>query len=209
MVGHLHLQSMEESLKGKSREGLLDSPDSGLPPSPSPPFCPLSPTAIEHHGYWRKESREGKLLPYLLLNSQGGDVRSRMQPVVFGESIEVNPKPTTQIRFSSEVKYDSHRHYRDEVYCARVPTVTNYSETVVALQNRTWRSYKSEVHFEPRHRPIHFQSTAIVYPKLTRNIYRTTLSYDANGAGSRRFVSTVRLESSEDASPCIIYSEDL
>lgn len=62
MVGHLHLQSMEESLKGKSREGLLDSPDSGLPPSPSPPFCPLSPAAIEHHGYWRKESREGKLV---------------------------------------------------------------------------------------------------------------------------------------------------
>lgn len=72
MVGHLHLQAMEESLKGKSREGLLDSPDSGLPPSPSPPFCPLSPSTAEprtpigtdHHGgmYWRKEGREGKLV---------------------------------------------------------------------------------------------------------------------------------------------------
>ncbi|TSO88064.1 hypothetical protein Baya_10511 [Bagarius yarrelli] len=75
MVGHLHLQAMEESresLKGKSREGLLDSPDSGLPPSPSPPFCPLSPSTAEprtpigaeHHGEtcWRKEGREGKLV---------------------------------------------------------------------------------------------------------------------------------------------------
>ncbi|KAG7332037.1 hypothetical protein KOW79_003871 [Hemibagrus wyckioides] len=219
MVGHLHLQAMEESLKGKSREGLLDSPDSGLPPSPSPPFCPLSPSTAEprtpigadHHGgmYWRKEGREGKLLPYLLLNSQGADVKSRMHPVVFGESIEVNPRPTTEMRFSSEVKYDSHRHYRDEVYCARVPTVTSYSETVVALQNHTWRSYKSEVHFQPRHRPVHYQSTAIIYPKHARNTYRTTLHYNANAAGRRRFVSTVRLESSEDGSPCIIYTEEL
>lgn len=43
MVGHLQLQGMDESLKEKSREGLLDSPDSGLPPSPSPPFYSLSP----------------------------------------------------------------------------------------------------------------------------------------------------------------------
>lgn len=74
MVGHLHLQAMDESLKGKNREGLLDSPDSGLPPSPSPPFCSISPGLIEsrsgscttpvesHHGYYKKESREGKLV---------------------------------------------------------------------------------------------------------------------------------------------------
>ncbi len=47
MVGHLHLQAMDESLKGKNREGLLDSPDSGLPPSPSPPFYSLSPGILE------------------------------------------------------------------------------------------------------------------------------------------------------------------
>lgn len=74
MVGHLHLQAMDESLKGKNREGLLDSPDSGLPPSPSPPFCSLSPGLLEprsgscstpvdiHHGCDRKEGREGKLV---------------------------------------------------------------------------------------------------------------------------------------------------
>lgn len=74
MVGHLHLQAMDDSLKGKNREGLLDSPDSGLPPSPSPPFCSLSPGLIEsrsgscttpvenHHGYYKRESKEGKLV---------------------------------------------------------------------------------------------------------------------------------------------------
>lgn len=49
MVGHLHLQGMEESLKEQSREGLLDSPDSGLPPSPSPspPFYSLAPGILD------------------------------------------------------------------------------------------------------------------------------------------------------------------
>lgn len=115
------------------------------------------------------------------------------------------------IRFNSAVKYASDRHFRDQVYCAQVQTATSFSETVVAVQNCTWRSYKSEVHFEPRHRPLHFQSTAIVFPKHARNTYRTTLNYNSNrnAAGRRWFVSTVRLESTEDASPCIIYTEDL
>lgn len=117
----------------------------------------------------------------------------------------------TAVRFNSAVKYASDRHFRDQVFCAQVPTATSFSETVVAVQNCTWRSYKSEVHFEPRHRPLHFQSTTIVYPKHTRNTYRTTLNYNGNrnAAGRRRFVSTVRLESTEDVSPCIIYTEDL
>lgn len=80
MVGHLHLQAMDDSLKGKNREGLLDSPDSGLPPSPSPPFYSLSPgltesrsssctTPVEsHHGYYKKETREGKLVRTVSLN---------------------------------------------------------------------------------------------------------------------------------------------
>jgi len=81
MVGHLHLQAMDESLKGKNREGLLDSPDSGLPPSPSPPFYSLSPgilesrtgscsTPTELHGYSRKESREGKLVCIHIMKPQ-------------------------------------------------------------------------------------------------------------------------------------------
>uniref|UniRef100_A0AAZ3SHP3 Refilin A n=1 Tax=Oncorhynchus tshawytscha TaxID=74940 RepID=A0AAZ3SHP3_ONCTS len=147
-------------------------------------------------------------LPYLLLNSTGTDPRTRMYPVFFGESIEVNPKPETEIKCNSEVKYDSDRHYRDQVYCAPVPTVTSYSEMVVAVQNCTWRRYKSQVYLEPRQRPLHYQSTTIVYPKHAKNTYRTTLNY--NAAGSQRwFVSTVQLKSREDSSPCIIYAEDL
>ncbi|XP_029016722.1 refilin-A [Betta splendens] len=220
MVGHLHLQAMDESLKGKNREGLLDSPDSGLPPSPSPPFCSLSPAPVEprsgscatpvesHHGCSKKESREGKLLPYLLLSAGGADPKGRMHPVFFGESIEVNPKPEQNIKCNSEVRYDSDKHYQDRVYCAPVPTATAFSETVVAVRDCTWRSYKSQVYLEPRQRPVSYRSTTIIYPKHAKSTYRTTLSY--NAAGARRwFVSTVQLESSEDTSPCIIYTEDL
>lgn len=37
-------------------------------------------------------------LPYLLLNATGPDPRTRMHPVFFGESIEVNPKPEQEIK---------------------------------------------------------------------------------------------------------------
>lgn len=220
MVGHLHLQAMDESLKGKNREGLLDSPDSGLPPSPSPPFCSLSPGLVEsrsgscttpdhqqhqQNAYYRKE---GKLLPYLLLNSTGPDPRTRMHPVFYGESIEVNPTSEQEIKCTSEVKYDSDRHYRDQVYCVPVPTPTCFSETVVAVRNCTWRSYKSQVYLEPRQKPLSYRSTTIIYPKHAKNTYRTTLNYKASGS-RRWFVSTVQLESSEDSSPCVIYTEDL
>ncbi|XP_061842021.1 refilin-A [Nerophis lumbriciformis] len=221
MVGHLHLQAMDESLKGKNREGLLDSPDSGLPPSPSPPFCSLSPALIEPRGdscttpvenqqaAWKKEhSREGKLLPYLLLNTTGTDPRTRMLPVFYGEGIEVDPKPEQEIKCTSAVRYDSDKHYRDNVYCLPVPTAMSYSETVVAVPNCTWRSYKSQVYLEPRQKAISYQSTTIVYPKHAKNIYRTTLSYKAS-TSRRWFVSRVRLESNEESSPCIIYTEDL
>lgn len=48
MVGHLHLQAMGDT-REQSRDGLLDSPDSGLPPSPSPspPFYVLSPGTLD------------------------------------------------------------------------------------------------------------------------------------------------------------------
>lgn len=246
MVGHLHLQAMDDSLKGKNREGLLDSPDSGLPPSPSPPFCSLSPAPLccsppapdlqdfsknlpdlqgfsknlpdlqdfsknppdlqNLQDFSQEDHREGKLLPYLLLGASGPDPRIRMLPVFFGESIEVNPKPQQEIKCSSEVKYDSERHYRDQVYCAPVPTPTRYSETVVAVHDCTWRSHKSQVYLEPRTKALHHRTTTIVFPKHAKSLYRTTLTYDP--AGTRRwFVSTVQLESAED--PCILYTEDL
>ncbi|XP_077165469.1 refilin-A [Paroedura picta] len=216
MVGHLQLQGMEDSLKEKNREGLLDSPDSGLPPSPSPPFYSLSPGIIENraggsslaadllgHGL-RKDAKEGKVIPYLLLNAS----TPRMYPVFFGESIEVNPEPAQEIRCNSEVKYGSERHYKDDIFYCPIPTVTTYSETIIATPNCTWRNYKSQLTFEPRQKPLRFQSTTIIFPKHAKNIYRTTLNCSL-GCAKRWFASSVQLELCEENSPSLIYTGNL
>ncbi|NWZ24794.1 RFLA protein, partial [Asarcornis scutulata] len=218
MVGHLQLQGMDESLKEKSREGLLDSPDSGLPPSPSPPFYSLSPGEGRAGGGGsgadppaqghRREAKDGKVMPYLLLNPTMPEMRPRMYPVFFGESIEVSPEPVQEIRCNSEVKYDSEKHYRDDIFYGPIPTVTTYSETVIAAPNCTWRNYKSQLIFEPRQKPLRFQSTTIIFPKRAKNIYRTTLNYSL-GCAKRWFSSSVQLELCEETSPCVIYSETL
>ncbi|XP_063272190.1 refilin-A [Prinia subflava] len=217
MVGHLQLQGMDESLKEKSREGLLDSPDSGLPPSPSPPFYSLSPGEGRAGGSGgadppapghRREAKDGKVMPYLLLNPSMPEIRPRMYPVFFGESIEVNPEPVQEIRCNSEVKYDSEKRYRDDIFYGPIPTVTTYSETVIAAPNCTWRNYKSQLTFEPRQKPVRFQSTTIIFPKRAKNIYRTTLSYSL-GCAKRWFASSVQLELCEDTSPCVVYSDAL
>lgn len=106
------------------------------------------------------------------------------------------------------MKYDSDKRYKNQVLCAPIPTPTSFSESVVVVQNCTWRSYKTQVYLEPRQKPLRYQSTTIIYPKHARNTYRTTLNYNAT-VSRRWFVSTVQLESSEDTSPCIIYTEDL
>nr|XP_006209600.1 refilin-A [Vicugna pacos] len=95
-------------------------------------------------------------------------MRPRILPVFFGESIEVNPEPTHEIRCNSEVKYASEKHFRDKVVFAPVPTVTAYSETIVAAPNCTWRSYRSQLTLEPRPRALRFRSTTIIFPKLAR-----------------------------------------
>ncbi|XP_044296664.1 refilin-A isoform X2 [Varanus komodoensis] len=218
MVGHLQLQGMEDSLKEKNREGLLDSPDSGLPPSPSPPFYSLSPgiaesraggsgSSMEFLGH-RKDGREGKLIPYVLLNASASEIRPRLYPVFFGESIEVNPEPAQEIRCNSEIKYGSERHYRDDVFYCPMPTITTYRETVIAAPNCTWRNYKSQLIFEPRQKPLRFQSTTIIFPKHARNIYRTTLNCSL-GSAKKWFASSVQLELCEENSPCIVYTETL
>uniref|UniRef100_A0A452F8C0 Refilin A n=1 Tax=Capra hircus TaxID=9925 RepID=A0A452F8C0_CAPHI len=170
MVGHLHLQGMEESLKEKSREGVLDSPDSGLPPSPSPspPFYSLAPGILDARAPGPGEARAVSTTP-------AREMRPRMLPVFFGESIEVNPEPTPEIRCNSEVKYASEKHFRDKVFYAPVPTVTAYSETIVAAPNCTWRNYRSQLTLEPRPRALRFRSTTIIFPKCASNSFRTTL----------------------------------
>ncbi|XP_028914671.1 refilin-A isoform X2 [Ornithorhynchus anatinus] len=244
MVGHLHLQGMEESLKERSREGLLDSPDSGLPPSPSPPFYALSPdgraaggSAIPtdpsavapqegresvHPGFGDQSSgvcdNHLLLLDHLRLAKPQvpcafpctlvPEMRPRMYPVFFGESIEVNPQPGQEIRWNSEVKYDSEKHYRDDIFYVPVPTVTSFSETIIATPNCTWRNYKTQLHLEPRPRPLRFQTTTIIYPKHAKNTFRTTLRCSL-GCPKRWFASSVRLELWEEPGGCALCPEDL
>lgn len=106
------------------------------------------------------------------------------------------------------MKYDSEKHYRDDIIYGPIPTVTTYSETVIAAPNCTWRNYKSQLIFEPRQKPLRFQSTTIIFPKRAKNIYRTTLNYSL-GCAKRWFSSSVQLELCEETSPCVIYSETL
>ncbi|XP_059977179.1 refilin-A isoform X1 [Lagenorhynchus albirostris] len=201
MVGHLHLQGMEESLKEKSREGLLDSPDSGLPPSPSPspPFYSLAPGILDARAGGSGASSEapgpGEAKAPLPLppSTPAREMRPRMLPVFFGESIEVNPEPTPEIRCNSEVKYASERHFRDKVFYAPVPTVTAYSETIVAAPNCTWRSYRSQLTLEPRPRALRFRSTTIIFPKRARSSFRTTLHLSL-GRPRRWFTASVQLQ---------------
>ncbi|XP_078083787.1 refilin-A [Mustelus asterias] len=219
MVGHLSLQGMDDNFETKcwKREAFLDSPDSGLPPSPNLPFFTLSPRIAEDN---RKStisratpataalSPEGKLIPYVVLNSPPLEPRPRMHPVFFGESIKVNCESAQEIRCHSLVNYNSDKHYRDCVYFQPIPAVTSYSETVIAIPNCTWRNYKSQLTLEPRQKALRFQSTTIIFPKHAKNIYRTTLSY--NAVSSRRhFMSSVQLQTIDKVNPCLIYMEDL
>ncbi|XP_066871243.1 refilin-A isoform X2 [Kogia breviceps] len=121
------------------------------------------------------------------------EMRPRMLPVFFGESIEVNPEPTPEIRCNSEVKYASEKHFRDKVFYAPVPTVTAYSETIVAAPNCTWRSYRSQLTLEPRPRALRFRSTTIIFPKRARSSFRTTLHLSL-GRPRRWFTASVQLQ---------------
>uniref|UniRef100_A0A8C5KEA6 Refilin A n=1 Tax=Jaculus jaculus TaxID=51337 RepID=A0A8C5KEA6_JACJA len=174
MVGHLHLQAMGDSLQEQSPEGLLDSPDSGLPPSPSPPFYTLSPGALDTRA--TSEPPGPREAPSLLLTPlAASEMRPRLLPVFFGETIKVDPEPAHEIRCNSEVTYASERHFRDKIFYVPVPTVTAYSETIVAAPNCTWRNYRSQLTLEPRPRALHFGCTTIIFPKLARSSFRTTL----------------------------------
>ncbi|ELW65472.1 Protein FAM101A [Tupaia chinensis] len=161
MVGHLHLQGMEDSPKEQSREGLLDSPDSGLPPSPgpSPPFYSLAPGILD--------ARAGGGAP---------------EPPGPGEA---------------------RAHFRDKVFYVPVPTVTAYSETIVAAPNCTWRSYRSQLTLEPRLPALHFRSTTVIFPKRARTSFRTTL-HCSLGRPSRWFSSRVELQLCQAPGPHLL-----
>ncbi|KAG8146379.1 hypothetical protein E2320_012729 [Naja naja] len=209
MVGHLQFQGMDNTNKEKNRESLLDSPDSGLPPSPSPPFYSLSPGGAENKAVDKnscteildqgpgRDGPEGKQIPCVFLNSYASETRPRLYPVFFGESIEVNPEPAQEIRCNSEIKYSSEKHFRDDIFYHPRPTITTYQESITVAPNCTWRNYKSQLLFEPRQKPLRYQSTTIIFPKRAKNLYRTTLNYRL-GCAKRWFASSVQLALCED-----------
>uniref|UniRef100_A0A8C7ASB7 Refilin B n=1 Tax=Neovison vison TaxID=452646 RepID=A0A8C7ASB7_NEOVI len=190
MVGRLSLQDVPELVDTKKKgDGVLDSPDSGLPPSPSPSHWGLAAAA---------ESAAPSAPPPApsLPSSLTFACSPRLCPLSFGEGVEFDPLPPMEVRYTSSVKYDSERHFIDDVHLPLGLAVASCSQTVTCLPDSTWRSYKAEVRFEPRHKAARFLSTTIVYPKYPKTIYTTTLDYNCRKT-LRRFLSSVELEASE------------
>nr|XP_025957210.1 refilin-B [Dromaius novaehollandiae] len=120
----------------------------------------------------------------------------RLCALSFGEGVELDPLPPKEIRYTSSVRYDSEKHFIDDVYMPMGLSVSSCSQTVVCVPDCTWRSYRAEVRFEPRHKPLRFTSTTIVYPKHAKTVYTTTLGYNCRKS-LRRFLSSVELEAAE------------
>uniref|UniRef100_A0A8C3EWU8 Refilin B n=1 Tax=Corvus moneduloides TaxID=1196302 RepID=A0A8C3EWU8_CORMO len=196
MVGRLSLREVPDLPDMRKRgDSGLDSPDSGLPPSPGPAPPPWllssgSPDRAAANGL--PEPEPSVFSPSPVLSS----CPPRLCPLSFGEGVEFDPLPPKEIRYTSSVRYDSEKHFIDDVYLPVGLSVASCSQTIVCVPNCSWRSYKAEVRFEPRHRPRRFTSTTIIYPKHAKTVYTTTLDYNCRKA-TRRFLSSVELETSE------------
>lgn len=114
-----------------------------------------------------------------------------------------HPHPPALLSCNSEVKYASEKHFRDKVFYAPVPTVTAYSETIVAAPNCTWRSYRSQLTLEPRPRALHFRSTTIIFPKHASSSFRTTLHLSL-GRPRRWFTASVQLQLCQCPGPSLL-----
>ncbi|XP_063300656.1 refilin-B [Pelobates fuscus] len=196
MVGKLSLQDVPDLLDMKRKgERVLDSPDSGLPPSPCPSNWLVTSSASE------KPSEQDIIISTQTV--QGNFSQSlntpRLCPLSFGEGVEFDPLPPKEIRYTSSVKYDSEKHFIDNIYMPVGLSLSSCSQTVICVPNCTWRNYRAEIRFEPRNKPKRFMSTTIVYPKHTKTVYTTTLDYNCKKC-MRRFLSSVELESTEHLS---------
>ncbi|XP_067165959.1 refilin-B [Apteryx mantelli] len=211
MVGRLSLREVPELPDARKRgDGVLDSPDSGLPPSPGPGHGPwlLPAGSPERRSPGGLPEPDGAAPPAANPVFSPGPLLSscppRLCPLSFGEGVEFDPLPPKEIRYTSSVKYDSEKHFIDDIYMPVGLSVSSCSQTVVCVPNCTWRSYKAEVRFEPRNKPLRFTSTTIVYPKHAKTVYTTTLDYNCRKS-LRRFLSSVELETSESlASDCVL-----
>ncbi|XP_078404208.1 refilin-B [Cetorhinus maximus] len=207
MVGSLNLQEVTGPLVEPKRLGerVLDSPDSGLPPSPSPtPSVWLpSPGGAENRLLEQEDTvfpprgghapqTDNLITSPFLITGFG----PRLHPLSFGEGVEVDPLPPKEIRYTSSVKYDSDRHYVNNVFLQHTLGVDSCSQTVICVPNCTWRNYKTELKFEPQHKPRRFRSTIIVYPKYAKTVYTTTVDYNCRKA-ARKYLSSVELEATD------------
>ncbi|XP_029372680.1 refilin-B [Echeneis naucrates] len=192
MVGRLNLPNVCEGdpldMSCRADRG-LDSPDSGLPPSPSPSAW-LLPGGAEKAGgvspVCEDEGRGSLVLPTGPL--------PQLHPLSFGEGIALDPLPPKEIRYTSSVHYNSDRHFIQDV--ALQPWgqgLEHCRQTIMAVSDSTWRHYKTQLEFQPRHRPQRFKSTTIIYPKKTSAVFATELSYDCHRL-SKRFLSSVELD---------------
>ncbi|XP_005987500.1 refilin B [Latimeria chalumnae] len=199
MVGRLNLQDVPDPLDMKKGERVLDSPDSGLPPSPSPSSWLLSPVSNERRlsNALLEQESQGQTSTHLLspnlLNSHNA---FKLCPLSFGEGVELEPLPPKKIWYTSLVKYDSDKHFIDNVLLPVGLGISSCSETIICVPESTWRSYKSEVIFKPQNKPLRFQSTTIIYPKHAKAVYTTTLDYNCRKS-TRWFLASVELEAAE------------
>ncbi|XP_010863623.1 refilin-B [Esox lucius] len=191
MVGRLNLSNGCDDnpldMSCKSERG-LDSPDSGLPPSPSPSHWLVSGCG-DRGAVCPEDDGRGTSLPILSIGSA-----PQLHTLSYGEGIELDPLPPKEIRYTSSVHYDSERHFIHNVAMQPIGLgLEKCSQTVLTVPHSTWRHYKTQLDLQPRQRARHFQSTTIIYPKHARTIYATELSYDSCRL-AKRFLSSIELE---------------
>ncbi|CAN0327686.1 unnamed protein product [Lampetra fluviatilis] len=225
MVGRLSLQPVAgerfEAATRRSHESLLllDSPDSGLPPSPSHPLEPAAappragsaadggPAAIGARGS-----------PFYAPNATGQQLQQQQHRL-----LELRIPPDKRRLCCSEVRFACGRRYRDGVECEPALAVASCRQTVVARPSTTRRSFTSELRLEPRQRERRHTATAFAFPRHARHLFRTTVTSGgdaaaaasgassaapaARGAGTR-YTSCVRLQSLAPPSVGIVYRED-
>lgn len=170
----------------KSDRG-LDSPDSGLPPSPSPSAWLLPGAA---------DTDAGKATPAVGPPLPAPGCPISHLPLSYGEGIVLSPLPDKDMRFTSCVSYNSDRHFIQKVDLQPWgQELDRCRQTIMVLPHSTWRHYKTQLDLEPRYRPHQFRSTTIVYPKKTSVLYTTELNYNHHRQ-SRHFISSVEFEAS-------------
>ncbi|KAJ8280954.1 hypothetical protein GJAV_G00061450 [Gymnothorax javanicus] len=161
----------------------LDSPDSGLPPSPS---VWLQPDGPERAGA-SPRAEEGSGAVPLVISPQ-------FRPQTFEEGIELEPLPPSEIRYTSSIHYDSDRRF---IHCLSLQprgfSVDSCSQTMVTVSQSTWRHFRTQLYLEPRQQVQGYHCTTIVYPKHARMLYTTHLHYNCRRHATR-FLSSVELE---------------